>query len=434
MEPRRKYGLLTALYFSQGLPFGFFTRALPVMLRQRGVSLEGVGLSSMLFVPWALKFLWAPLVDRFYHPSVGRRRSWIIPLQFANVLLLAGLGIWQPEGSLAILLTTIFLINFVSASQDIATDGLAVELLNANERGIGNGIQVAAYRIGMVFGGGVLLILEDVVGWTTTFILMAILLLIATLPISLFQEPPPPTDPPPRGTPRRGHLLKPLVDFARSPGGATVFVLLFAFRFGDVLASAMFKPYLADLGFSRGDIGWISGLAGSVAGLTGALTGGLLIVPLGRVRALVSFTVLQALFIAAFGFFVLAHPPLPQEVVQAAQGTSLVDPSSTLWWGVMVLSAAEEFVSSLATAALFTCMMDWCREGHAASDYTLQASFEVILKGIAATFSGLAAAQLGYAGLFMLGAGLCLMGAFATPMLYAKILAQRTAQTHTPAS
>src|SRR6187399_2512819 len=153
-----KLGLLATLYLAQGVPIGFFTQALPVVMRQQGYALAWIGLSSLLGLPWALKWLWAPLIDARYSPRLGRRRTWLLGLQLATALLLLMLALTGHEGAMVWLLVGSFVSNLLAASQDVATDGLAIELLTTKERGAGNGVQVGAYRLGMIFGGGALLV------------------------------------------------------------------------------------------------------------------------------------------------------------------------------------------------------------------------------------------------------------------------------------
>jgi MFS family permease len=147
-----KAWLLASLYLAQGLPYGFFTQALPVLLREQGLSLTAISATTLLFLPWALKFMWAPLVDR-----LGTPKQWLLPLQLAAVAGAAALSLVDIAGALWLLLLALFLFNLVSATQDIATDGLAVNVLSPRERGLGNGIQVGGYRLGMILGGGLLL-------------------------------------------------------------------------------------------------------------------------------------------------------------------------------------------------------------------------------------------------------------------------------------
>ena len=201
MRTSGKLLLLGSLYLAQGLPYGFFTQALPVLLRDAGMSLPLIGLAHLLSIPWALKFLWAPLVDRVRAPRFGRRRAVIVPLQVASCATLAAVALASTPGALWALSIAVLLVNLFAATQDIATDALAVEMLEPDERGHGNGVQVGAYRVGMILGGGFVLWLFAASDWTTAFLAMAAMLLATTVPIFLYCEaaPPPPVDTPPMG-------------------------------------------------------------------------------------------------------------------------------------------------------------------------------------------------------------------------------------------
>src|SRR5436190_2965541 len=138
----RKLVLLGSLYIAQGLPYGFFTQALPVLLRESHLALPLIGLANLLLMPWALKFAWAPLVDRVVAPRRGKRRVVIIPLQLACTFILAGLALATTPSVSWVLAAGVLLVNVCAATQDIATDGLAVETLTEHERGLGNSLQV----------------------------------------------------------------------------------------------------------------------------------------------------------------------------------------------------------------------------------------------------------------------------------------------------
>ncbi len=375
-----RIGLLTTLYFAQGLPFGIFMQALPVIMRREGQSLEAIGLTNLLALPWVLKFLWAPAIDRI----AGPRRRVIIPLNLAAAGLLLALALVSP-GSLVPLLVTVFLCNLVAATQDIATDGLAVESLPAEERGLGNGVQVAGYRLGMVLGGGVLVQLFDAWGWFTSFASAAAAIVLVTAPLVLL-----PASPRPPVGDRKTSLQALRWDrWFAGPGGPAWFGLLVVYKLGDSLGTSMVKPMLVDQGLTLGEIGGLMGVWGSVAGLAGALLGGFLVSSGGRRRALLAFALLQLPTLAAYGWIAHAGPDLLVPVV-----------------------IAEHLVSGMATAALFAAMMDACRPGHAGSDYTVQASVVVMAQGLAATFSGYSAATLGYEGHFALAVALALVPIF----------------------
>ena len=380
MKTPAKLGLLTSLYLSQGVPFGFFTLALPVLMRERGLSLPDIGLTSLLALPWALKFLWAPFVDRVWLRSFGRRRSWIVPLQLLSVAVVAALAFVDPRTGLRTMMASLFLTNLIAATQDIATDGLAVELLADGERGYGNTVQVAGYRVGMILGGGFLLVVFGRLGWTITFLAMSAILAAATVPIAFHRERPPPAtaDPIRAGMPEIGAWI----DVLRRPGMGTWLAVLALYKGGEALAYGMVKPLLVDRGLSVEDVGWLIGSAGFAAGLAGAVLGGVLVNRLGRSRALLVAGLLQLVGILAY--------------VAPAAGLA----------GLRALAAAsvvEHLTGGMATVALFTIMMDVCGES-AATDYTLQASVVVIATGTASTLSGFVAARLGYAGHFAVAA------------------------------
>ncbi len=373
--------LLSSLYLAQGLPDGFFRQALPVMLRREGVSLEGIGLASLLMLPWALKFLWAPWVDSHGSSRFGQRRSWIVPLQTLSVLLLLLLSLAEPQRGLAPLLAGVLAINLLAATQDIAADGLAVTLLRPEERGLGNGVQVAAYRLGMILSGGVLIIFLDEIGWARTFYLLAGVSALALVPVLCTREPVAPR-------PERAGLGV-LRDLLRQPGMRAWLLTIAAFKVGEAFGVAMLRPMFVDRGLSMTALGWITGTAGFIAGLVGAMIGGVMVGRFGRYRMLLVFGVVQA--VAVGSYMVLALGPMDLLTVY-------------------LLCTLEHLSSGMATAALFTMMMDSARPHAAGSDYTAQASVVVLATGLGSALSGVSATALGYAGHFALAAVLCLLG------------------------
>jgi MFS family permease len=140
-------------------------QALPVLLRHQGVSLAVIGLTSLLSFTWAGKLLWAPLIDLYGSNRFGYRKSWIVPLQISAALLLLCTALLDPRQALLAIVCIAFLANVLAAIQDVATDALAIDVLRSAERGVGNGVQIAGYRLGMIIGGGVLLIIFDSLGW-----------------------------------------------------------------------------------------------------------------------------------------------------------------------------------------------------------------------------------------------------------------------------
>lgn len=379
MKGAQKLGLLGALYLSQGLPYGFFTQALPALLRELGLSLPAIGLTSLLALPWALKFLWAPLVDRW-----GSRRRWILAMQAVAALLAVVISTIDPDRALPLILGCVLLTNLAAATQDIATDGLAVSMLSSSERGLGNGIQVAGYRLGMILGGGVLLVLFERLGWQGTFLCMAALIAAASLPLITT---------PALGARQAsgGGGLREALGWLVLPGNAGWLGALALYKVGHHLAQGMLRPWLVDSGMGLADIGWLLGAGGFSAGLVGAILGGLSVNVLGRRAVLGAWGLAAAAGVA--GYASLASSGV-------AGGLAL--------WGVVLV---EHLASGMATAALFTVMMDACREEHESSDYTLQASAVVIASGVAAAASGFVAEAIGYGGLLWCASALGVLGA-----------------------
>lgn len=423
--PRRapsvaKLAMLASLYFAQGLPFGYFTLVLPNLLRARGESLSTVSLSYGLSLPWALKFLWAPLVDRYGSAAFGRRKSWIVPLQILTLAVLLVLARAEGGASVALTMAGLFVTSVLAATQDIATDGLAVDVLEPHERGLANGVQVAGYRAGMILGGSAIVLVLDRYGSSPAYLSMALLLAATTVPVLFVREarapragaPRSPTDPSPASPssadpspadpspaspadpspadpspadPSAASSADPSPAAPVRPGGSAHFLrradapvllaLIAVYKLGDAFASAMVKPFVRDLGFTLADQAILLSTYGSLAGLLGALAGGALVTPLGRRRALVLFGALQILAIAAYALSAAGLFGRPF---------------------VYVAAVLEHFVSGMATVALFTVMMDACRPAHAATDYTVQASAFVIAGGVVQVASGFFAQPFGY--------------------------------------
>jgi PAT family beta-lactamase induction signal transducer AmpG len=388
-----KLAVLASVYFAQGLPFGYFTQVMPNLLRDRGASLIVVGLSSAVAAPWALKFLWAPLVDKYGSARFGRRKSWILPLQAAMTGLLVGLA-FSSDASMAWFAAAVFVANLLAATQDIATDGLAVDILEPHERGIANGIQVGGYRFGMILGGSALVLVLVRFGAQAAFLAMALLLATASIPALFAREAPRPRPAAPHVENKRppGHFL-------RRKDAPRILALIATYKLGDAFATGMLRPFLKERGFSLEDQAVLLGTYGSVAGMVGALVGGALLLPLGRKRALLIFGALQLVTMAAYA--------------AAAAGIG-----GRPW--IYGACTVEHFISGMATASLFAVMMDFCRREHAATDYTVQASAVVIATGAAQLLSGVFAQTFGYFAHFVASAGLASAAIPAVVWLYRK--------------
>ena len=383
-----KWWVLLTLYLTQGLPHGFFSQALPTLLRQQGMSLEAIGLMSLVSLPWVLKFLWAPLLDH-YQPlkrlTGGRidghiRKTWIISANAIAALVLLfiasmPLEYWINQAAVGLACALLVLTVFV-VTQDIATDALAVENIPTAQRGFGNSLQVAGYRIGMIIGGGLLLAIFAQLGWTGTLWALAGLMILGLIPLWFWQPAPVKVNNEP--------VLQHWMGFLRLPGAGAWLLLLLTYKVGDAFGTVMIRPHLVDLGVTLPEFAELLGVWGTVAGLLGALMGGLLLKVFNRLQALIVFVALEGLAIGLYSLL------------------------TTLDWTLIyTLIITEHITGGMATVALFTVMMDRCREASAGSDYALQSCLVVLSTLVASSVAGFFAAQFGYVLHYYFAAALC---------------------------
>jgi len=380
MTNKMKWLALISLYMVQGLPHGFFGQAMPVMLREQGVDLRSIGLMSLVALPWALKFIWAPILDRYTLLPGEYRRSWILAMNHTAVLALVVLSFvplpWLINDGILTIAIVLLLVNLLTATQDIATDAMAVENLSIKERGIGNGIQVGGYRIGMVLAGGALLSFYSYIGWQAALLSVAGLMFIGSLPLYFWK--------PRKHTAEPSTMWSQWQGFFRLDGALIWLLLLGVYKFGDAFGTQMIRPYLSDLGLGLDQMGILLGLGGFAAGLFGALLGGLLVSRMGRATALFGFLALEGLAIMAYAL-VSVEVPLT-------------------YWGAVVF---EHIAGGMATAGLFTVMMDRCREHNEGADYAFQSCLVIITGMIAGALSGYSASQFGYDLHFVIAGGAC---------------------------
>ncbi len=388
-----RLGLLLSLYVCQGLPTGVFTQALPAILRQYGVPLTVIGMSGLLAMPWALKFLWAPFVESRFSSRLGQRRSWILPMQGLALLTLLAIALFDPyhladPDGIAFFFVLMFLVNLFAATQDIATDGLAVRTLSFHERGFGNGVQVAGYRLGLIIGGGLLLYMIGVWDWRLSFLLLALLMVVLTLPVLRFREPAAVMP-----VQAEQHWLRIFTSFFNRPGLRGWLVVLVTYKAGESLGSAMVKPMLVDMGLDLKQIGLMVSLVGSFATLLGALLGGWLTAVIGRYPAIIGFGALQAIGVASYVLLSWTHEPGQPVNLELVYG----------------INALEHFASGMAMAALLTAVMDLSRPEHAGTDFTVQVSILASAGGIFYLGAGFVAEAMGYSGYFLVSGAIALL-------------------------
>lgn len=377
----RKMAALLLLGFASGLPLFLTSRTLQAWMTLEGVDLGAIGLFSLVALPYSLKFLWSPLLDRFVPPFLGRRRGWLVIAQVGLTVAIAAMAWQNPKQSLQLLAINALLIAFFSASQDIAFDAYRTDLLEQREMGAGAAISVLGYRVALLVTGSLALILADQMSWPLVYLCLAGLMLLSVF-YSVWA-------PEPMGGDRSPETLAdavrlPFLEFFQRSGiwrGVLILVFIVLYKFGDALVNNMATPFLLQTGFSQTDIGAIQGGMGLLATIVGILAGGALLSQLGINRSLWVFGGLQAL--SNLAYFALAN--LGQN------------------YPTMVLAInIENFCGGLGTAGFVAFLMSLCNPSFSATQYALLSSLMAVSRDILVAPAGKLAEQTGWPLFFLL--------------------------------
>jgi len=370
----RKIFLLLLLGFASGLPLALTAGTLQAWLAVEEIDLRTIGLFALVGQPYTYKFLWAPLMDRYRIPFLGRRRGWLALTQLVLLAAIAWMGTLTPQTSPWLLAGAALTVAFLSASQDIVFDAYRADVLEPDERGAGAAVSVLGYRIAMLASGGLALMLADTwLGWHGTYFLMAGLMLVGLAATWVAEEPPAP--------PRAPHslaeaVLEPLGEYFSRHGAWIMLILVILYKLGDAFAGSLTTAFLLrGPGFTLTEVGLINKWLGIGATILGALAGGALMARLRLYRALLLFGVLQAL--TNLGFMLLAS----------------IGKSYLLMVAVI---AAENLCGGMGTAAFVALLMAMCDRRFSATQYaglSALAAFGRVYVGPAA---GAMAASLGW--------------------------------------
>ena len=358
--------------FSAGIPFALTGATLQAWMADRNVDLTVIGIFSLVSMPYALKFLWSPLMDRYVPPFMGRRRGWMLITQVGIILGIIALGFSDPVSSSGQVALIAVLVAFFSSSQDIVIDAYRTEMLPQEEFGVGAGIYVMGYRIAMIVSGGGALILADQMPWSYVYLIMAAAMCIGLI-ASLFGPEPVLDAKPPKSLTEA--VVLPFMEFFKRKGALETLLFLLLYKLDVFLTLAMQTPFLLELGFTKTDIGAVTKFFGMFAVIVGTLFGGGLMIKLGLRRALWIFGIAQAL--SGLSYMALAHI-----------GAS---------YPLMVTAiAVENLCSGMGIAAYSAFMMSLCDKRFTATQYALLSSFMGLSRGIVQTPSGFLAKAFGW--------------------------------------
>lgn len=382
-----KHHVLFSLYIAQSIPMSFFSTVVPVIMRQENYSLESIGLLQLVKLPWILKFLWAPLIDRRAR-TIKQLKRWIIFSEIFYALVITGVGLLSLQTNFRLIVVLMIIAFIASATQDISTDTYAIHILKKKERAIGNSMQSAGSFTGSLFGTGVLLIAYYYFGWTVLLVLLAVFVVFAIIPLLLYRKE--------QEIPDRSCEPVKLADiyrFFRQKGQHKRVLLLIFYYSGIIGILAMLKPYMVDLGYTVKQIGFMSGIIGTSVAALSAFIAGFIIRKIGKIRSAYLFSIISIL--AAVYFYWVSH------------GIPTV---THLYFGICLLWGSY----GLSTVVIYTSSMDRVRCGREGTDFTIQIVLTHLSGMIVAILSGKLGDAIGYKGLFGLEA---LMGILALVIL-----------------
>jgi MFS transporter, PAT family, beta-lactamase induction signal transducer AmpG len=399
---------IAVLGFASGLPLALTGQTLQAWLTESGASLQSIGLFALVGVPYTLKFLWAPLVDRLPLPGLtrwlGRRRGWLILAQVLLMAAIAALALSSPGQALALTALCAVAVAFASATQDIVIDAWRVEILEERQLAAGAAAIVFGYRIGMLVSSAGALYLATTFAWPLVYLAMAAILLIGVVTVLLVAEP----QAQPRGDAERrfaeaqawlasrphlsggtaklmawlyASVAGPFLQFITRKGWVGILLFVMLFKLGDSLAGVLATSFYLNIGFTKAEIAEVSKLYGFFATLIGLFLGGWLMQAVGLYRSLWVCGLLQMGSNLLFA-------------VLALRGHDL--------WFLALTVGVENLASGMGTAALVAYLSALCNIAYTATQYALLSSLTAVARTVLSSYAGFLAEALGWPLFFLL--------------------------------
>ena len=403
----RRILVMLPLGFASGLPLALTSGTLQAWLTVEGVDLKTIGIFTLVGLPYTLKFLWAPVMDRVIPPWLGRRRGWMVLTQLSVAIALGLMALTNPKIHPGWMAAYALLVAFLSASLDIVFDAYRTDTLQPRERGLGAAVWVNGYRIALLASGAGALVLADLVGWQMTYLAMAAVMVVGVVVVLVSPDPTFVADAPKS---LKEAVGAPLVEFFARPTAVGFLAVIVLYKLGDAFASALQTAFLiGGLGFSATDVGAVKGL-GILATLVGAFCGGLLMTRTGLVRSLLLFGVLQA--VSNLGFVVLA----------------LAGKNSAVLTAAVVI---ENVTGGMGTAAFVALVMSLCDPRYTATQFALLSSLEALGRVFAGRPSADLVAMVGWTQFYVLTVAVALPGLWAVWRVRRSIEPEQNASVQT---
>ncbi|WP_089604043.1 MFS transporter [Acinetobacter piscicola] len=390
--------VVVVLYLAHALPLYFYNVALPTILRHQGVDLRWIGMLSLLYIPWAFKFFWAPLLDRFYLKSLGKRKTWLLFTQIALVLGVVALALTQFDYGLGVFVIVGLWISTFAATQDIAIDGYTVETFSESEYRLGSMAQSIGVALGSMVGGAGTLWLYQLYGWQTALIALAAMTALTMLAIFQIKER--------SNTEKIAKQAPSLIRAFKRPEMLWALALIVCYRVVEAPAMAMLNPMLIDQKWSLAHIGVLMSVVGAGVGLLAAVSAAFLLKKLAATQLLIWAGWARTLIYALLGAAVLL---------------SWFDQWQMLLGVFVVVILAIRYV---AMTALYAHFMQTSSKEQAGTDFTILVCFELLVYFIGGAMSGFLAKAFGYGNFYLI-----LAAASVLSILLSQVLVHKAKQT-----
>ena len=375
--------------FSSGMPLYVLFQLVPAWLREGGVSLTDIGLFALVGIPYTWKFLWAPFMDRYVPPLLGRRRGWMLLSQLALLVSIGVLGMYRPEQSVGVIAWIAVAVAFFSASQDVVLDAYRREILPDEELGLGNAIHVQAYRISSLIPGALAFILADLMPWSSVFWITAGFMGIGLAMTVVVDEP---ESDVPQDQGLRHAIIAPFKEYIHRRGWKGLLMVLafmFLYKIGDNMATALSTPFYLDMGFTKTQIGLVAKNAALWPAIIGGLLGGVIMIRLGINRSLWIFGVVQVLSILGYAILASNGPVL---------------------WMLAAVIGFEYLGVGMGTAAFTAFIAKETSRTYAATQFALFTALAALPRTFANASTGAIVEFIGWVDFFLLCAVLALPG------------------------
>lgn len=389
----RRMLTMVGLGFSSGFPFLLVSGTLALWLTESGISLEMIGLFSLVKTPYSFKWLWSPVVDRIRLPlfdRLGRRRGWALFSQLLLLSAILGMSLVNPAQAVYLLMFLAFLTVIASATQDIVLDAYRVEAFDSREQAAGTAVFILGYRLGSIFSGAIALLLATVLSWHEVYAVMGLGAVIGMVTILKSREPKNCKE---CGAPFRGNLFarlsnfwqtavkSPIVDFLKRPGWFWILLFIMVYKLCDAYMVPMTMPFYDAMGFTKEQIAFVTKFYGMAATIGGGILGGIIVNRWGIVKSLYLGGILQGLTTLMY-------------VLQAHYGNNI--------YMLMGTVSLDNLAGGMSTTAFVAYISSLCNVAYTATQYALLSSFMSLARDLLASTSGALAKIVGWSHFFII--------------------------------